>query len=92
MLLVDPNTLSEDGTVALMVQSYTKDGGLLAYSLAESGSDWQKIHILDVAKNQHFDEVLTFTKFPYPAWHPEKTGFYLQPPARPRHRPPRRPQ
>ncbi len=76
VLLMDPNTLSEDGTVALMVQSYTSDGGLLAYSLAESGSDWQKIHILDVANNQPFDEVLTYTKFPYPAWHPDRSGFF----------------
>ncbi len=76
VLLVDPNALAEDGTVALMVQSYTKDGGLLAYSLAEAGSDWQTIHILDVSANKHLGEVLTFTKFPNPAWHPDKIGFF----------------
>lgn len=76
VLLVDPNILSEDGTVALMTQSYTKDGSLLAYSLSESGSDWQRIKILDVDANRHLEEELTYTKFPNVAWGKDKQGFY----------------
>jgi prolyl oligopeptidase len=76
VLLVDPNTLSEDGTVALMTQSYTKDGSLLAYSLSQSGSDWQRIKILDVDANRHLEEELTYTKFPNVAWGKEGQGFY----------------
>ncbi len=76
VLLVDPNTLSDDGTVALMVQSYTKDGKLLAYSLSESGSDWQRIKILDLDTLQHYEEELTYTKFPNMVWDAGKTGFF----------------
>ncbi len=75
-LLVDPNALAEDGTVALMNQYYTHDGSLLAYSLAESGSDWQAIHILDVDSGEHADEVLSFSKFPQIAWAKDKRGFF----------------
>ena len=45
--LLDPNTLSQDGSIALVQQSYSQDGSLLGYSLASSGSDWQEIHILN---------------------------------------------
>ncbi|MCA9956786.1 MAG: hypothetical protein KC434_18780, partial [Anaerolineales bacterium] len=38
--VLDPNTLSDDGTIALISQSYSKDGRFLAYSLSQSGSDW----------------------------------------------------
>ena len=39
-LLLDPNTLSADGTVAINSYTVSEDGELLAYSLATSGSDW----------------------------------------------------
>lgn len=75
-LLVDPNTLTEDGTVALMNEFYTGDGSLLAYSLAESGSDWQKIYLLDTVSGKHLADVLEFSKFPNIAWSKDKTGFF----------------
>ena len=74
--LIDPNTLSEDGTVALMEQSFSKDGTLLGYSLAESGSDWQNIHILKVETGEKFDEVLQWCKFPSIAWKLDNSGFF----------------
>jgi prolyl oligopeptidase len=40
-VLLDPNTLSADGTVALGGGAYTDDGKLFAYGLATAGSDWQ---------------------------------------------------
>ena len=74
--LIDPNTLSEDGTIALINQSYSKDGRFLAYSLSQSGSDWQTIHIRDLASGQDSPEVLHWAKFTNAAWLPDGSGFF----------------
>ena len=74
--LLDPNSLSEDGTTALMNEFYTSDGTLLAYSLAQSGSDWQKIYVMDTLTGQHLDEVLDYTKFAGIAWSKDQSGFF----------------
>ncbi len=73
--LLDPNTLSDDGTIALMEQFYSKDGDTLAYMLAASGSDWQEIHLLDTASGDKHEDVLKWCKFPTIAWKPDKSGF-----------------
>lgn len=75
-LLIDPNTLAADGTIALMSQHYTKDGSLLAYTLSESGSDWQNIHILDVDSGGEAEEILQWTKFAEVVWSEDKGGFF----------------
>ena len=75
-VLLDPNSLSEDGTVALMSQSYSDDGRLLAYSLSESGSDWQTIRIRDVDSGQDVADEIRWVKFTTAAWLPDKSGFY----------------
>jgi prolyl oligopeptidase len=46
-VLIDPNALSEDGTVALTAFAPSEDGGLLAYALSAHGSDWQEVRIRD---------------------------------------------
>ncbi|MDH5200397.1 MAG: S9 family peptidase, partial [Candidatus Bathyarchaeota archaeon] len=47
-VLLDPNGLSEDGTIALTGFHASEDGGLLAYGLSESGSDWQEWRVMKV--------------------------------------------
>lgn len=47
-IFLDPNTLSEDGTVALSGYRFTEDGLTFAYGLSASGSDWITIHLKDV--------------------------------------------
>ena len=76
VVLLDPNTLSEDGSVALVQQSYSHDGSLLGYSLSESGSDWQEIHILNTATGETFPEVLKWCKYPEVAWGAGNNGFF----------------
>lgn len=75
-VLIDPNKLSTDGTVALTGTTFTKDGTLLAYSLSSSGSDRQDIHIRNVDTGKDYDEVIKWCKFTSIAWTPDKAGFY----------------
>lgn len=75
-LLLDPNTWSDDGTVALMDWWPTKDGSLLAYSISESGLDWRTFKVLDVETGEHLEDVLVDIKFSGASWLPDKSGFY----------------
>lgn len=75
-VLIDPNTLSADGTVALMLLSFSKDGALLAYSVSDGGSDWQQIRIRDVATGEDMPETLRWTKFSGIAWKHDGSGFF----------------
>src|SRR5688572_27722130 len=58
VVILDPNHLTEDGTVALVNQSYSRDGSLLAYGLSRHGSDWQEMRIRQIDALQDYPEVL----------------------------------
>jgi prolyl oligopeptidase len=75
-LLLDPNLLSEDGTISLTGISVSSDGRHLAYGLSASGSDWQEWRIRRVDDNQDLGEVIRWTKFTEPSWDHENEGFY----------------
>ena len=74
-VFLDPNQFSEDGTVSLAVNSFTKDGSLMAYSISESGSDWRKVLIMDVATKKILEDTLVDVKFSGIAWR-GKEGIY----------------
>lgn len=57
-VLLDPNQLSEDGAVAIIVTSLSDDGAHLAYSVAESGSDWQVIRVRDTTTGNDLPDEL----------------------------------
>ena len=61
--LLDPNTLSDDGTVALAGLDVSKDGKYLAYSIARSGSDWNEIFVRDIKTGKDLKEHLKWVKF-----------------------------
>jgi len=75
-VVINPNTLSEDGTVAMRSTGFSENGKYLAYGLSESGSDWQKIYVRDIDTGKDFDEVLDWCKFPSLSWKHDHTGFY----------------
>ncbi len=75
-LVLDPNTLSADGTVALVNRSFSEDGKLLAYGTSTSGSDWQEVKVRHVDEGGDFDEVIQWTKFSSLAWRHDAQGFY----------------
>jgi prolyl oligopeptidase len=73
-VLLDPNTLSDDGTVALSDVSFSNDGKYLAYSISRSGSDWREIYVIDLATGQHLGDHILWAKFSGASWKGE--GFY----------------
>lgn len=75
-LLLDPNTLSDDGTVALSGTSFSKDGELMAYGVSASGSDWQTWRVRDVATGKEHADVLQWIKFSGVSWTRDNAGFY----------------
>ncbi len=74
--LLDPNTLRADGTVALQSISVTQDGKLLAYALAEAGSDLEKIHVKEVASGKELPDVVDWVKFSGINWLKDGSGFF----------------
>ena len=75
-VLIDPNTLAADGTLAINSWSVSKDGRWLAYAISGSGSDWQTWHVRDVALGQDLPEALEWSKFSGAAWRGDGSGFY----------------
>jgi prolyl oligopeptidase len=76
VVLLDPNGLSDDGAVALINESYTDDGRLLAYSLSVAGSDWQEIRVRDTDTAQDHADLIQWCKFTDAAWLPDNSGFF----------------
>jgi prolyl oligopeptidase len=74
-MLLDPNTLSADGTVALNSLSVSEDGQLLAYATAEGGSDWQLWHVRDIETGVDLPDLIQWAKFSGAAWLRDASGF-----------------
>jgi prolyl oligopeptidase len=75
-ILLDPNALSADGTIALTAIAPSPDGRLLAYALSEHGSDRQVIRVRDVDTAVDREDVLRHVKFASIAWARDGSGFY----------------
>lgn len=75
-VLIDPNTLSEDGTVALSGIALSEDGNLMAYGLSTSGSDWQDWKVRDINTKQDLDDHLKWIKFSGASWTHDHKGFF----------------
>ncbi len=75
-VFLDPNKFSEDGTVALANISFTDDGSLMGYMISESGSDWRKVLVMDVASQQLVEDTLRDVKFSGLAWKGNEGFFY----------------
>ncbi|NEO49858.1 MAG: S9 family peptidase [Moorea sp. SIO4A3] len=75
-LLLDPNSLSEDGTVALSGLAFSKDGKLLAYGLSRSGSDWQEWQVREVETGLDLSDQIKWVKFSGASWTHDNQGFF----------------
>ncbi|MGD8815172.1 MAG: hypothetical protein PVI78_11940, partial [Anaerolineales bacterium] len=75
-ILLDPNKLSEDGTVAMTVWSVSPDGKWLAYATSASGSDWITWRVRDVQSGKDLADVIEWSKFSDAEWRKDSSGFY----------------
>ncbi|MBP1968423.1 prolyl oligopeptidase [Virgibacillus natechei] len=75
-VVVDPNTLSEDGTIAMTNYAFSNDGAYIAYATSLHGSDWQQIHVRDIQSGQDLEDHIRYVKFTAIAWAPDHSGFF----------------
>ena len=73
-VLLDPNKLSNDGSVSLGGLAYSNDDKYLCYSISRGGSDWREFYVMDVQSKQLTSDVIKWSKFSGSAWY--KDGFY----------------
>jgi len=74
VVVLDPNTLSDDGTTSLSGMDISKDGNYLAYGISKAGSDWVEIHVKDIVSKKDLPDVIKWVKFSGIAW--KGNGFY----------------
>ena len=73
-VFLDPNTLSDDGTVALTGVFFSHDGRHAAYTISRSGSDWTEIYVMDTDTKQLLPDHIEWAKFTGADW--QGDGFY----------------
>lgn len=73
-VLLDPNKLAEDGTIALAGMGMSKDGKFMAYSTASGGSDWNEIYVMEIKTRKMLDDHIKWVKFSGISWW--KHGFF----------------
>lgn len=77
-VLLDPNLLSEDGTIAVFTPSPSPDGSLLAYGLSDGGSDWRTWRVRDVATGEDLPDRVEWSKFSSASWSADGSSFLYQ--------------
>jgi prolyl oligopeptidase len=76
VMLLDPNTLSADGTVSLAGLGISDDGNLMAYGLAKAGSDWEDWKVRDTRTGKDLADEIHWVKFSGASWMKDGSGFY----------------
>ncbi len=75
-ILLDPNTLSEDGTVALKSTSISNNGKFMAYGISRAGSDWVEWKVRDIGTGKDLSDHIEWSKFSGASWASDDSGFY----------------
>ena len=75
-VLIDPNTLSEDGTVSMASTELSPNASFLAYMLSDGGTDWKTILVRDTSKKSDLTDTIKGIKFSNIAWLPDESGFF----------------
>jgi len=75
-LILDPNTLSSDGSISLADWRPSPDGRYLAYALSEAGADWAEVHVRELATGKELPDVVRWFRFSTIAWTRDGNGFF----------------
>ncbi len=75
-MLLDPNTWSMAGTIALVGMAFSDDGRYMAYRQAVAGSDWQTWRVMELQSGRTLEDEIRWTKFTGAAWTPDGRGFF----------------
>jgi prolyl oligopeptidase len=75
-VLLDPNQLSPDGTIALSGMAISDDGNLMAYALSTGGSDWQEWRVRSVDTGEDLTDRIEWSKFSGASWTLDGQGFF----------------
>ena len=75
-VLIDPNSWSEDGTIALSGMAVSDDAKYLAYGVQDAGSDWKRWRVMEIDSRKVLDDELQWVKFSGASWNKDGTGFY----------------
>lgn len=73
-LLLDPNTLSSDGTTRITDLTFNKAGTHIAFMVSEAGSDWLQIRIMELDTRTTLPDRIHWVKASGVAWH--QNGFF----------------
>jgi prolyl oligopeptidase len=76
MMLLDPNTLAKDGTVALSSYAISDDGKLMVYGIQDAGSDWVQWKVKEVATGKDLPDHIRWSKFSGASWTKDGSGFF----------------
>jgi prolyl oligopeptidase len=75
-VLVDPNTLSRDGTASLADYSISPNGRYVAYAVSDGGTDWDTWQVREVDTGRDLPDLIRDTKFTRVSWMPDASAFY----------------
>ncbi|XP_044755944.1 prolyl endopeptidase [Coccinella septempunctata] len=75
-VFLDPNTLAEDGTIALQASAFSEDGKTFAYGISRSGSDWLEVKFRDVETGNDYNETLKKVRYSSLTWMKDNIGFF----------------
>ncbi|MBN2385231.1 S9 family peptidase [bacterium] len=76
VMVMDPNTLSSDGTLAVVNTAISSDGSLMVYSISRHGSDWQELRVRDLTHDRDYPEIIPWCRYTSVAWDHENRGFF----------------
>lgn len=73
-VFLDPNTLSDDGTISLTNFEVSDNGKYAAYGISRGGSDWREVFVREIKSGKDLDDHITWAKFTGISWF--KNGFF----------------